>query len=141
MVAATSGRHMTIGGGEVAAVAGLDGADGERDREVGLAAAGLTEEQDRPVLVDEPQRGEVLDELAVDGGLELEVEVVDGLVEREPGVTQPGRQAPVAGGGGLFGDEPGEELDVGPVIGAGVFGEGGEALRRPGRGRGSRGRL
>ncbi len=50
-----------------------------------------------PVLVDEPQRREVLDEFAVDGGLELVVEVVDGLAEREPRVAQPGSQAPVPG--------------------------------------------
>lgn len=33
-----------------------------------------------PVLGDEPKGGEVLDELAVDAGLELEVEVFDRLV-------------------------------------------------------------
>jgi hypothetical protein len=79
---------------------------------VGLAAAGLTEEQDRPAGVHEPQRGEVIDELAVDGGLEREVELVDGLAEREPGVAQPCGEPPVAGRVGLLGDEPGEELDV-----------------------------
>jgi hypothetical protein len=93
---------------------------------VGLAATGLTEEQDRPSGVHEPQRGEVVDEAAVDGGLELEVELGDGLAEREPGVAQPRREAPVAGGVGLFGDQAAEELDVGPVVAAGVLGEGGE---------------
>src|SRR5690606_33760927 len=109
--------------GEVAPPAGLDSSDGQGDGEVGFAAAGLTEEQDRAVLFDEPQGGEVLDEFAVDGGLELEVEVVDGLVEREPGVAQPGGEAPIARRGGFFGDEACEELDVGPVVGAGVVGE------------------
>jgi hypothetical protein len=64
-----------VGGGEVAAVAGLDRDGRESDSEVGLAAAGLAEEQDWSVLVDEAEGGEVLDELAVDGRLELEVEV------------------------------------------------------------------
>ena len=38
---------------------------------MGLAAAGLAEEQDRPAGVHEPQGREVIDEFAVDGGLEL----------------------------------------------------------------------
>jgi len=35
------------------------------------------------------------------------------------------------GGVGLFGDEAGEELDVGELFGAGVFGDGGEHLDGP----------
>jgi hypothetical protein len=112
-----------VGGGEVAAVAGLDGDGGERDSEVGFAAAGLTEEQDRPVLVDEPQRRQVLDQLAVDRWLELVVEVVDAAPVREPRVTQSGRQPAIPVGGCLLGDESGEELDVRPVLGAGLVGE------------------
>ena len=53
MVGAQQGLGHGVGGGEVAAVAGLDGADGEG--EVGLAAAGLSEQQDGPLLVDEAQ--------------------------------------------------------------------------------------
>ncbi len=97
-----------------------------RDGEVGFAAAGLSEEQDRPVLVDEPQGGEVLDELAVDRRLELVVEVLNGAPVREFGVTQSGGEAPVAVCCCLFGDETGEELDVGPVLGFGLLGEGRE---------------
>lgn len=96
---------------------------------MGLAAAGLAEEQDRPALVDEAEGGEVVDELAVDGGLEVEVELVDGAAEREAGVAQSGGHAPVAGGGGLSADEVGEELDVGPVLAPGGLGEGGERVR------------
>jgi hypothetical protein len=79
----------------------------------------------------EPQRGEVVDEAAVDGRLELEVELGDRLAEREPGVTQPGREPPVPGRRCLFGDEPGEELDVGEVVGACGLGKRGEHLDRP----------
>ena len=106
-----------VGGGEVAAVAGLDGQGCDGHREVCLAAAGLSEKQDGPVLVDEPQGREVLDEFAVNGGLELVVEVIDGAPERELGVAQPGSETPVPVGGGLLGDELGEELDVGPLFG------------------------
>jgi hypothetical protein len=124
------GDHL-LGVGEVAPVAGLDSQGGERDGEVGLAAAGLAEEQDRPAGVHESQRGEVFDETPVDGGLELEVELGDGLAEREPGVAEPGGEPAVAGGVGLFGDETAEELDVGPVVGPGLLGEGGEHLDGP----------
>ena len=99
------------------------------DREVGFAAAGLAQEQDGPVLLDEAQGGEVCDEFGVDAGLELEVEVLDGLVERELRVAQPGCEAPVAGVDGLLVEESGQELDVGPLVLVGVFGEGGEDLR------------
>jgi len=105
------GDHV-FGVGEVAAVAGLDGQGGDGDGEVGLAAAGLAEEQDRATVVHETQGGEVVDELSVDGRLELEVELVDRLAEREAGVAQPGGEPPVPGRGGLLGDELGEELDV-----------------------------
>ncbi len=110
------GAAEVVGGGEVAAVAGLDGDGGEGDGEVGFAAAGLSEQQDGPVLVDEAERREVVDQLAVDGGLELVVEVVDAAPVGEAGVAQPCCEAPVAVGGGLLGDESGEELDVRPVL-------------------------
>jgi hypothetical protein len=69
------GGHV-FGGCEVAAPAGFDGRDRQRDS-VGLAAAWLTEEHDGPVLLDESQDGQVVDGLAVDRGLELEVGVLD----------------------------------------------------------------
>jgi hypothetical protein len=75
-----------------------------------------------------PKSGEVIDETPVDGGLEPEVELGDGPAEREPRVARPGGESPVAGGVGLFGDEAGEELDAGPVVGAGGLGERREAL-------------
>jgi hypothetical protein len=125
-----AGGHV-FGGGEVATPAGLDGADGERDGKMRLPASGLTEEQNGPVLLDEPQSGEVLDEFAVDRGLELEVEVRDGLAKREPGVAEPGSETPVAGVDRFLVEQPGEELDVGPVVCLGVVGESGEHLGGP----------
>lgn len=41
---------------------------------------------------------------------------------------KPGRQPPIPGHGCLVRDEPCEVLDVGPVVGAGLFGERGEDL-------------
>ncbi len=46
----------------------------------------------------EVQLGQVVDDLGVDGGLELEVELFDGLSEREVGEAQPGREPALAGG-------------------------------------------
>ena len=77
-----------------------------------LAAARLAEEQDRGAGFDEAEPGEVGDELGVDGGLEVEVELLDGAPGREVGEAQPGVQASLAGGGGFLGDERGEELEA-----------------------------
>ncbi len=126
MVGLDQGLDHGIGGGEVAAVAGLDRGDGQGNGEVGLAAAGLAQEHDRSLFVDEPQGGEVGDELAVNRGLEVEIEVGDAAVEREAGVAHPCGQPAVSVRGGLDGDEAGEVVDVGPVLGPSLLGEGGE---------------
>ena len=42
---------------------------------------------------------------------------------------------------GLLADDPGQELDVAPLLGLGLFGQGGEALGRAVRAADSRGRL
>ena len=81
-------------------------------------------------MADEAQRGQVRDQLAIEGGLELEVEVRHGAPEREAGEAQAGRQLAVGGGRGLFADDPGQELDVAPFLVLGLFGQGGEALGR-----------
>ena len=64
-------------------------------------------------------------------GLEVEVELVDSAPVGEAGVAQPGGQAPVGGGRGLFGDDSGQELEVAPLFGFGLFGQAGEALGGP----------
>lgn len=110
-------------------MAGLDRGGGQGDRQVGLAAAGLAEQQDRGAVGDEPQAGEVVDEFAVDGGLEVEVEVGQGPAGGEVGEPQPGGQPAVAGGGGLLGDQFGEERGVGQVGVAGAVQQGGQDLR------------
>ena len=97
---------------------------------MGLAAPGLAEEQDGTVLLDEPERGQVVEQLAVEGGLELEVEVGQRPAEREAGEAQACRELPVDRGGCLLPDHPGQELDVAPLLGLGFLGQGGEALGR-----------
>ncbi len=122
-------RDHLFGVGELAAVAIVDRECGERDCEVGLAATRLAQEQHGSSGFHEPQRGQVINEAAVDA--RLEVEVLDGLGEREPGVAQRGGEPPVAGRVGLLRDESCEELDMGPVLGPGGLGEGWEALGCP----------
>ena len=124
------GVDHVVSGGEVAPIPGLDGGGGQRHGQVGLAAPGLAEEEDRPVLLDEPQRGQVVDELSVHAGLELEVEVRKRPPEGEAGEAQPCGQLAVDRGRRLLADHPGQELDVAPFLGLGLFGQGGEALGR-----------
>jgi hypothetical protein len=122
-----------IGGREVAPVAGLDRLGGKRHGQVGLAAPGLAQEHDGAVLLDEPQRGQVLDELPVDRRLEVVVELLEAAHVGEPGIAQPGGQAPVGGGSHLFGHHRRQVLDVAPVLLLGPVGDRGEALGRPGQ--------
>ena len=75
------------------------------------------------------RRGQVVDELAVDGGLEGEVELLEGAPVGEVGEAQPGGQATVGGGGGLGGDDPFQVTDRGQLFGHRLLGQGGEALR------------
>ena len=98
-----------------------------------LAAAGLAQEQQRAALLDEAQGGQVLHQLAVDGGLEVEVEVLDAAPVGEAGEAQPGGQAPVGGGRRLLGHDPPQVLDVRPLPLGRLLGQGGEALGGPGQ--------
>ena len=63
------------GGGVVGAVAGGDGGVAQADGEHGLADAGRADQQDVGGVVEEPQGAQLGDELAVDRGLGVEVEV------------------------------------------------------------------
>ena len=71
------------GGGVVDAVAGLDGLVAERHREMRLADSGWPDQQDVGLLLDEPQRRELIDHAAVEGGLGVVVELLQGLAGGE----------------------------------------------------------
>jgi hypothetical protein len=60
-----------------------------------LATSCPAEEYHRVVLVDEAELGQVGQHLGIDGGLEVEVELLKGLAEREMGEAQPGREPPL----------------------------------------------
>ena len=117
------------GGGERDAVAGLAGPDPETGREVGLAGAGRPEEHDVVLGLDEVEGAEMGDHVAFEGALVVEVEVLEGLAGREPGGPDPDLAAVVLAGRDLALEAGGEELLVGPVLGAGPFGRAGRPTR------------
>ena len=77
------------GGHEQHGVSCLNRGAAERDGQVGLAHAGWPEQQHVLGADDEATGGELADELVVDGRLELEVEVLEGLDGREVGNWMP----------------------------------------------------
>jgi hypothetical protein len=67
------------GGGEQDSVAGLARPDRDPDGEVGLAGAGRTEEHDVLAGFDEVEGAEMGDDIAFEGSLVVEVELLEGL--------------------------------------------------------------
>ena len=105
------------GGGELDAVAGLAGADGQADGEVGLAGAGRTQEDDVVAGGDEVQGAEVGDQVALEGALVVKVELLEGLAGREAGGADADLTAVGLAGGDFAFEAGGEELVVGPLLG------------------------
>jgi hypothetical protein len=124
---------MDAGGGEVVDEGGgsaeegveavLNGAVGDGDGQVGLAAAWLAGEDEAAAIGDEV-RGEVrADEGEADGGLEGEVEILDGFEEGEAGLAGKALKARLLAVGHFLGDESGKEVVVGPVFAFGPVAE------------------
>jgi len=110
-----------VGGDEVGAEAGVNGLDGEGDGKVRLADAGRSEEYHVLGLVDEAEGTELGDLAGIDGGLEVEVELVESLAGGESGHVEAGLE--IAGSAGLdFGvDEVEEEVGVGALLFGGAL--------------------
>jgi hypothetical protein len=108
------------GGGEACCEAVLDGAVADGDGQVGLATAGLAEEDQVAPLGDQlrsqvgPQQGEA------QAGLEGEVEVLDGLQVGEAGLADLALHTCVASVGDLLGEQDGEQLAGAPALGLGA---------------------
>ena len=68
---------------------------------MGLAHAGRSQEQDVAGLGDEGQVGQFLDQALVDGGLEGEVELLQGALEGQVGQAGSRGQIPFPAGGHL----------------------------------------
>ena len=119
-------------GAERDAVAGQAGADPERDREVGLAGAGRAEQDDVLLAGEEVELAEMQDGVALEAGLEGEVELLQRLARGEPRGLDPGLAAVAVAAVGLGLQQRGGELLVAPLLRAGAVGELGQ---RPGGGR------
>jgi hypothetical protein len=120
-------------GPERDAVAGEAGADSERDREVCLAGAGWSEQDDVLLACEEVELAEVQHRLALERGLEGEVELLQRLAGREARRLDPGLAAVAVAAVGLGLQQRGGELLVGPLLSTGAIGE---LRQRPsGRGR------
>jgi site-specific DNA recombinase len=122
-----------LGGGlEEDPVAGEAGPDPERDRDVGLAGAGRTEQDHVLAGVQEVELAEVLDHLLLHAALEAEVELLERLVGGEAGLSDAALAAVRLARGVLGLQQRLGEALVAPLLGAGPICQLGQ---RPGRGR------
>ena len=116
------------GGGVVDAVAGLDGAVAEDRGEHRLANAGRADQQQIGLVLDEPQRREVLDQAAVQRGLGAEVELVERVAGGELGEAQSALEAALLDGVDFVGEQVVQELGVGGLVALGLLERGRELL-------------
>jgi len=116
-------------GGEQDPVAGLAGADGQPDRQVGRAGAGWAEE-DHVVFGghDEVQRAEVGDGVTVEAAGMVEVELLQAFSGGEAGGADAALAAVGLAGGDLALQAGDQQLLVAPGLGAGAFGQPGHRL-------------
>ena len=117
------------GGGERDPVPGLAGADRQPGGQVGLAGAGRAEEHDVVLGGDEVQGAQVGDDLAFEAAGVVEVELLQRLAGREPGGADAALAAVGLAGGDLALQAGGQELLVGPGLGAGPLGQPGAPTR------------
>ena len=96
---------------------------------MGLAHPGWAEQGDVGVRPDEPEGGEVADLAGVEIGLEREVELVEGLVVRQPGEFERVPEPAALPDADLFLEGEVEEVEVAEL---GGLGAGGERRRFPG---------
>jgi len=78
-VGVAEASHPLRGGGEGDAMSGLTGPDAQARGQVGLAGAGRAEEHDVVLGLDEVERAEMGDHLALEASLVVEVEVLEAL--------------------------------------------------------------
>ena len=102
--------HQVVGADEVSAVAILDGPQRQGDGQVGLAHAGRSQQQDVGGFGDEGQVGQFLDQPLVDGGLEGEVELLEGTLKGQMGQPSTSGEVAFPTGGYLHAEQFGQHL-------------------------------
>ena len=90
-------------------------------------------DEDRDLLGDEPAGRQVGDEGPVDGGIEVEVELLKGFRGAEPRAADSQVELLVLASGDLVGDEQGEEVGIGDLVGDGLAVAGLERVEDPGQ--------
>jgi hypothetical protein len=115
------------------ALAGEARADRERDRQMGLAGAGRSEQDDVLPCVEEVELAEVLDHLLFDRALEGEVELLERLAGGEPRSADAALAAVRVPSGGLGCEQRLREALIAPLLAAGALGELSQRLRGCGR--------
>ena len=93
----------------------------ERDSQVCLADTRGSDHQNVGFLLDEPQRGEVFDEPAVEGGLCGEVELLECFVGGELRESHPPVEAALLACRDFSGEEVVQELRVAGLLALGVL--------------------
>jgi hypothetical protein len=111
------------GGGELHPVARLARADGKPDRQVGLAGPRRTEEHHVLAGGDEVQGAQVRDGVALEAAGVVVVELLQALAGREAGGADAALAAVGLAGGDLALQAGGQELLMGPGLGAGPLGQ------------------
>ncbi len=111
------------GAGEVNAVAQFRAGDTEADGEMGFPHAGWAEENDVTAFGEVAAGGKFVEELGVDGGLGLEVEVGQAFHDGEPGELEVQRDGAVVAFGEFVIEQTAEEVAVAPLAGGGLLGD------------------
>ncbi len=125
------GKHPG-GRGEQDVVAGADRAVAQGLGDVALTGAAGADDDDADLLVDEPARGQIQDEGAVDRGIEGEVKLLERLLVSEVGPAD-GRGHPLlASAGALVLDDRGQEVHVGELLLDGLSVSGLDGVQDPG---------
>src|SRR5690606_42065887 len=85
--------HERLRRQEEHAMTGLDGLDAEGQGEMGLADTGWAQQDDVLRPFDEAQSRQLAHDLAIEAGLEAEVELVERLHPWQPSLSEPGLDA------------------------------------------------
>jgi hypothetical protein len=108
---AESGREVIdeFGGGDEERIeAVLDGAIRDGDGQVRFAATGFAGEDESAAVGDEVGRESRAQQSQTHGRLIGEIEIIDGLQEREAGATREASESRLLAVSNLFGDQDGE---------------------------------